>query len=156
MLKRKEVVRVKYESDVPGAVNDSFATIEELGSEMRDAFDNTPESLQNSGVGEARGEAADALENISEPSAPDCACSLNVSIEYVPAKGSSRRARMDDGLQPAYAAIAVIDERIAALDEKEELTDDEQSEHDELTAYRDEIEEMIEEAESVTFPGMYG
>ena len=52
------LLRKKCTKTVLKWVEEAFSIIEELGSDLRDAFENTPESLQESDVGMARDEAA--------------------------------------------------------------------------------------------------
>jgi len=95
---------------VAEAITTAFSTIEELAEEMRKAYDNTPESLQNSGAGEARGEAADALEGIEEPEAPGSIQDLAVVVSQLPLKRkASRGDRLAHGLAYAYAAIEALE-----------------------------------------------
>lgn len=147
---------LKYEGTVAGAVNDAFNVIEELAGEMREAYDSTPESLQSSGVGEARGEAADTLEQISEPDVPGDIAEVAVTFEYLPPKRRASRAdRLADGLQSAAHAIEALE---ALVEEKLPNDGDKIGEldADDVRAVIDEIQGMIDEAEGVSFPGMYG
>lgn len=157
-------VPISVTTTVGDAINTAFSTIEDLASELREAYENTPESLQQSGAGEARGEAADTLENISEPDVPECAQELPVAFTHMPLpRRSSRSDRLADGLGYAYQAIEVIEERIEVLTKQQSDNDKDdsavaetQEEIDALDSLRDEVTTMIEEAESVEFPGMFG
>lgn len=146
MPKRKPI---KYESTVEGAISDAFSIIEELAGEMREAFDNTPEGLQQSGVGEARGTAADELENISEPS--DIAKALGevkVAFEHLPLKRNpSRATRMGEATQ----ILSVVIDTLNGLDFK--ANKEKAEERDALEA---EVQEMHDAADQIEFPGMYG
>lgn len=135
---------------VTDAVSASFGVIEELAEEMREAYDNTPESLQNSGAGEARGEAADALESISDPSDDISEYASQNDVTYtepVAKRKDSRATRLNNGLVSAYAAMEVLE----ALEGQG--SEDEQSE---VESAIEAIQTMIDEAEGVTFPGMFG
>lgn len=150
MAKRTKRVLVDHVSTIGGVVSDAFATIEELGSEMRDAYDNTPESLQNGGVGEARGQAADDLEAISEADVPETFQETEVKWQSMPLKRRASRAdRLSDALEGARAALEVLDE----IRNDEKRSEDEREKADQCHS---DIESMIDEAEAVTFPGMYG
>lgn len=143
MPKRKQPVTTKY--TVADAVSSAFGTIEELANEMREAFDNTPESLQQSGVGEARGEAADALENLSEPDVPESLADLEFEHTTFPIKGwPSRSKRRDEVTSILHAVIDMLDN----IDDDIITTD--------ASSLRDELDNLISEAEEVEFPGMYG
>ena len=64
----------KYEDlklKLADAVSEAFAEVTDLAESMREAYDNTPESLQQSAIGEARDEAASTLEGINEVDVPD-------------------------------------------------------------------------------------
>lgn len=133
----------KYSGTVGSAVSDAFGILEELAEEMREAYDNTPESLQSSPVGEARGEAADALESITEADVPKKFDEVMVKFDYVPVKRPSRAARCSE-------AVEILTQAISAL---EELEGDDDDDRDDTVS---EIQTIIDEAEGVYFPGMFG
>jgi len=159
---------VKYEGTVAEAVSYGFALIQELADEVREAYDNTPESLQNSGAGEMRGIAADELEQITEiDDIPDALGSVAVRFEKKPlTRGVSRAARRDDATFLLGKAIEALEaqkyEEIEALEALEAQGREAQESDDdnEEAAARDElveaIQQMIDDAEAVEFPGMYG
>ena len=157
MAKRKPI---KIETTVGDAVNTAYGVIEELAGEMRDAYDNTPESLQQSGVGEARGEAANTLENISEPDVAEALQHLPVVFEQLPLLRSASRAdRLADGLEYAAQAITALNDRAAVLmldPSSDEAGLARVAELEEVEALVTEIEDMVSEAEGVSFPGMFG
>lgn len=129
---------------IADAVSEAFGDIEMLAEEMRETFDNTPESLQQSGVGEARGEAADALENISEVDVPDSLAQLDV--EWIDAhrpgrRGLSRSKRRDNAVNILQTVISMLDER---------------ENDDDAEGLRDDLDNAVSEMEDVQFPGMYG
>lgn len=135
---------VEKKSTLAEAVEEAWDELQILAEEMREAFDNTPESLQGSGAGEKRGEAADALEDLSEPSVPEALKLVEVTY-YVPAsvpkRGLSRSARRDH-------ACGVLDRLVEVLNEKEE--------NKEAMELAQELEELKDNAEAVEFPGMFG
>jgi sugar (pentulose or hexulose) kinase len=149
-------VPIAIDTTVAGAINTAFGVLEELAEEMREAYENTPESLQSSAVGEARSEAADALESISEPDMPEWAADVAVKFTLLPLKrNASRSARRDEAVEYARQAFEALEahrEQQAAI----ETTDDENTDLiDALDALLDETQTMIDEAEAVEFPGMY-
>lgn len=157
MAKRKFNDR---ELSIEDAISEAFGELQSLGEEMREAFDNTPESLQNSGVGEARGEAADALENISEPDIPTELQGDKFKVKWqvhamTPKQQmkQSRSARRDDALATLNAVAYFLDQ----IDD-EENSDAHYSDEEKEAASTlvDEVRQMIDEAESVDFPGMFG
>lgn len=142
-------IHVHESSSVADAVSEAWSIVEELASEMREAYDNTPESLQQSGVGEARGEAADALENLSEPEVPDAVSELRATFfrPKLP-KRASRAQRLADGLIAAETAVGVVEEWLSENEGHED--------YDEVESFRDELQDFVDEANNVSFPGMYG
>jgi hypothetical protein len=155
------------EMSIGDAVSDAFSALESLGEEMRESYDNTPENFQQSGVGEARGEAADALENLSEPSVPAELEEIKVSWS-VPVLSPSK-ARKQSRSDRRYEATATLQAVISVLEDirdyEPELdaegavvgerlySEDQVSEAD---SFLDEVQNLIDEAEAVEFPGMYG
>jgi hypothetical protein len=142
------------EMSMSEAVSEAMSELQTLAEEMREAFDNTPESLQGGGVGEARGEAADNLENLSEPDVPTSLEAIKVAWsvrELSPSKlrKQSRSDRRNDALETLSAVTAKL----------EEIKDDEASSEElagDAETLRDEIENLMSDAENVEFPGMYG
>ena len=138
-------------STIGDAVSDAIGEIQALAEEMREAYDNTPESLQSSGVGEARGEAADNLEQIEEPDVPEELKDIPVEIlDPKPRKrGYSRASRRD---QSVYILDVVID----ALNTHIDAPDVSQDIKDTAETFRDDLENVKDNAECVEFPGMFG
>lgn len=145
MTKRTKLLpMIDHEMSVSAAISEAFGVIEQLGQEMRDAFDNTPESLQNGGVGERRGEAADALEQIQEPDVPGILAELMVTWQTRRLSPSAMR-RQTRGGKLADAVVTLN----AVRDFLENV-------RDEADALVTDLESMISDAEAVEFPGMYG
>jgi len=164
------------EMSMSDAVSDAFSALESLGEEMRESYDNTPENFQQSGVGEARGEAADALENLSEPSVPSELEEIKVSwsvpvLSPSKARKQSRSDRRYDATATLQAVISALED-IRDYDQPENENEEgealkegdagyEKPEYDEATVeaardFIDEVQNLIDEAEAVEFPGMYG
>lgn len=149
---------IQRETTIEGAVSDAMSEIQSLADEMREAFDNTPESLQNDGVGAARGEAADNLENIQEPDVPTELQGEKFTFKYnevqlAPSKmrNRSRAGRRDDACSGLYHLIEFLE----SLEEDEK--DIYSKEEVEAAAnFKEEVQTLIDEAEAVEFPGMYG
>jgi hypothetical protein len=120
---------------------DARTDLEDLAEEMREAYDNTPESLQNSGVGERRGEVADELENLpSEEDVPEDLQEVEIEYPVLVKNKKSRSNRRDDAVSALQAIIEKID--------GENLKSDHES-------FRDHVQELIDGAEAVDFPVMY-
>lgn len=147
MATKKEPI--KTETSISAAVNTTFSGIEEIGGEMREWFDNMPENLQGGSKGDEVSEAADTLENISEPDVPACIADREFTvITYPLKKRASRSDRLDDYLDYARQAV---DDMQQALDEPHFSEEEKQ----EIETCIEETQSMIDEAEGVCFPGMY-
>ena len=123
---------------------------------MRDAYDNTPESLQNDGVGAARGEAADALENINEPDVPTELQGDNFKVKWtvkILSPSAQRRQSRSDRRYEAVETLNQVVQYLGEIQDDEKMSDDVK---DAATILIDEIQTVIDEAEAVEFPGMYG
>lgn len=149
---------IERELTIEDAVSEAHGELVSLGEEMREAYDNTPESLQESPVGEARGEAADALENISEPEVPTELQGKKFKVKWtvraLTAKQQARRsrsARRDE-------AVETLNQVVLRLNEIAEGSDGtlDQDTKDAASNFEDDVQQIIDEAEAVEFPGMYG
>lgn len=174
MAKAKLPVEHTYE--IEGAVSDGFGALEELGSEMRERFDNAPENLQQTDTNQRVSEAADTLEGLSQPDVPDCIAGVDCSFKSVPNKRTSRAARRDDAIEILDAAKSAAE---SWLEENEEIevgedipdgdggegatkkaTDEDVQEREslrgEVETFIQEMDDLISEASDVEFPGMFG
>jgi hypothetical protein len=150
-----------HKGSLADAVSEAFSELQSLGEEMRDAFDNTPESLQQSAVGEARGEAADALEGLDEPDVDDMFGSVPVEWSTFHKRRESRSLRRDNACSALDQAISALqalqddDEAIKAItaEHTDKSIDDIKEAAESL---RDDLERLKDDAEAVEFPGMYG
>ena len=147
---------IQSKLSIADAVSEAFSEITSLGDEVREAYDNTPESLQNSSIGEARDECASALEQINEPDVPEELGKIEVEV-YRPSRTPkqqaklSRRERRDDAVQIMDAVMQRLDEYLDGTENSPK-----QDIREEAQALRDEIELAKDEAEQVEFPGMRG
>ncbi|KAA5538588.1 hypothetical protein FYK55_27255 [Roseiconus nitratireducens] len=132
-------------------VNDAYEIVAELAEEMEEAFENTPESLQDSDIGQAREEAASQLESISAdaPEVPDSLQEYKV-IHFPSKSGKSRADRAGVAAGILRAAIGAVRQH---LDPPPKLPRSERKSIDEFLV---QLERDIDEIESVEFPGMYG
>ncbi|HEX2557439.1 MAG TPA: hypothetical protein VHK86_03880, partial [Nitrososphaera sp.] len=132
---------------------EAYGELQTLGEEMREAYDNTPESLQNSGVGEARGEAADNLENISEPNVPEELMGDKFTFKF-----NSSTKKKTSRSDRRYEAVETLQAVSAFLGDIEENRDGKYSKEEVQAAsdFVQDIDQMVDEAEAVDFPGMYG
>lgn len=169
---RKKAERVAEQSTMQGLIEGAFSVFSELADEMREAFDNTPENLQQSGVGEARGMAADELENnVDAPEVPEWLTDAPVS--YFP-ETKKRQSRSDRRGQATYELQQCIDALERLLDESgaghndqaqeeavdnaitDEQRDESESRQGDIEELRDELQNAIDSVDGVEFPGMYG
>jgi hypothetical protein len=132
-------------------ISSAFSELSGLAEEMREGFDN----MESNGLGstpkcERYGEAADALENISEVEAPDWLSSVAITytemVNKRKGRGPSRDVRRNN-------AVAILQAALQAAQDLEDFDEGQEEERDEFCT---ELENAIGEAEGVEFPGMYG
>lgn len=132
----------RFTTTVETLVEDAYQGVEELTQEMRDWYDNLPESFQNADKGERINDAADTLENIvnNKPELSDAA--MKTEVVFLP--------HFDTNSRPKRAAeyADMMSTAAMALRERE----DEESEDGDTA---DTLENDSSELESVEFPGMY-
>ncbi len=143
------------------AVELAYGEFEALAGEMRDAFDNTPENLQGSGVGAAREQAADDLEQLDEPTVPKLLEDMIVSWQErsMSAKQLSRMTRAerrDAGINILESIISDLDKKLEEVDEIDDTVDGKQEQIEEIKSFRDDIENLIDNAAAIEFPGRDG
>lgn len=93
---------------------------------------------------------ASRLENLSEPDAPAELADITVSWQTAPVKRrQSRASRRDDALCGLNAVVEKLDE----IAEDETRSEDDR---EAATSLRDEVQSLIDDAEAVELPGMYG
>lgn len=126
---------------IADAVSSAFSDLQELGEEMREAFDNTPESLQQGDVGQRREAAADALESISEVDVPEKFADVEIEVSLISDRKMSRPKRRDN----AVAMLQAVTGYLEGLDED-----------DEADSFCSDLDNAIAEADDVDFPGMFG
>lgn len=123
---------------VASLIDSAFDEIQSLAWEMREAFDCTPENLQNSEVGQRREDAADSLENLLD--CPEILPWLDgIVTKFTYRRTRSRRDR-------AYEAVCML--RTSAEAIRVRIV--------ELQCYADDLLNTAEELDCVEFPGMYG
>jgi hypothetical protein len=135
------------------AVSEAFSELQSLAEEMREAFDNTPESLQRSGVGEAREAAADALEQIEKIEVPKPLKEIEIELldlhQGGGKRGLSRPKRRDNAVNIIENVISLLDDIHGDEKKSEDI-------RDAANELRDSLENAKDSAEGVEFPGMYG
>ena len=146
--------RPTREMSVADAVSEACGDLAQLGEEMREWADSMEEKFSGTEKYDRVSGTADALENISEPEAPDWAKSTMTTIVDLPARkrGYSRSDRCSHAISILEDAYNLCDERVSELGDD----DNTQEERETIETYRDEIEEIKGIAEEADFPGMYG
>lgn len=135
------------------AVGEAFGELECLAEEMRDWAGNIEEKFSSTQKYEDVSTAADSLENIQQPDIDDTLGEIEITIQDpTPSrKPRSRATRCGDACNILSNCISALEE-FASFDSadtdeaKVELADD----------LRGELENVMSEAESVEFPGMFG
>jgi hypothetical protein len=139
---------MKYEvkeMELSEVISTACGVFADLADELQEAYDNTPENIQNSAVGEARQEAADALSSLDQPSVHESieATKIKVSIPVRSPSASaklSRSSRRDD-------AVMLLQN---ALDQLSEQPEPHYAHVDQLI---EELDQLIGEVEAIDFPG---
>ena len=151
---------------IADGISQAFSEIEELGSSMREWFDNCNENLQQSDKMQTVEQTADTLEGLSEPDLPDWLTPEQSDegprFDHVEANitplAYSRRSRATRCSDTASLLQNIVD-RLNEIEEEEEAKkekDKNQDKIDEIGSLRDELENAISELEGCEFPGMYG
>ena len=132
-------------------VDEAYEEIADLRDEMQEAFDNTPESLQETEVAQARSEAASQLDIFADdsPSVPESISS--VSIILYPSPNQTSRADRAGGV-----AVMLRDVSQAARQFMAGTAKLKKAELKEIREFCDQLEAHADEIENVEFPGMFG
>ena len=138
--------------DCASALDDARTQLEELGQEMRDWFDNMPENLQGGDKGCAVDEAANSLESATGylEDAPECATKVpQFSVEGMTKKRPTRAYRCGYACSIITSTIEAVQTYLAGKEIPEDVSD-------ELEEWVSSLQACLDEAEGVTFPGMFG
>lgn len=153
---------------IADALDNGKSQLEELRDEVRDVYDNMPESLQGGDRGQRLEECASTLDEVdnvtlcdelSNSSRDDGTDALG-GVRFTHVDGSKRRmsraARRDEAVALLRDALDAIQQ---ALDEDDDRPKGEQryvEQRDEIESTVDEVTSLCDAAESADFPGMYG
>jgi hypothetical protein len=131
----------KYRNLLTDTIRSAFEEISQLTYEMEEAYDNTPEPLKKSDVGDRRGAAAFALDRLNEPLVPVSLRGDEHLIERKEISGSKlfRPARRDNVASSLQACV----DYLARL------------RNDDAEHLKKEIQEIIRQLKDVDFPGMF-
>lgn len=170
----EKIKQLKYTARLDDVISGACGELANLAEEIRSWYDSLPEGLQQADKGQQLDECANQLENISEPDVPDFARAMAV---YAPPmlNVNSRGDRRDDCVHQLQQAVQMLQdakemEQFALFHEEQgrtvhlfqearkgqeqpEETAEEQK--DALQALVDELDNIINDAESAEFPGMY-
>jgi hypothetical protein len=136
------------------SVADAFASLQSLGEECREIVDNANENLQQTSRIQTFDETASTLENISEPTIPECVADLPITV-YT--QQSARKGRSESRSVRRDNEVSVL--RSAQEAVSTWLEDDENEKHEEredVEQFANDLEEVASEAEGCEFPGMFG
>lgn len=147
---------------VSAAVEDSYASLQELRDEVQEAYDNTPDSLKQSESGSAREECVSALDQFCDD-APDLdGLELSEVLDLRVVYGGNRRRRQsrsdrrDDVVRSMHAAADVLEGWVAnaeSEDDESAATKYDEDHLAEVTAVVERLREHADEADGVEFPG---
>lgn len=146
MPKKAKVSQV-LTSTVSSLVSDAFSELQGLGEELREWYDNLPEQFQ-----ENRSDiddAASALEYLEEPDeCPEVVAAVEVKYYNTMRNRTGRSARGSQATHELGCAVAAMEEWMEGNAEHKD--------HDDVEAFRDSVQALIDEADGVEYPGMYG
>ena len=145
------------------AVEDAISNLEELGNECREIVDNASDGLKETSRIQTFDETAGTLEGISAPDIPECVADLSMTVTTQQStrkgRGESRAVRCANEVAVLSAARDAVDEWInTRTGEIEDEGGDVDADEDVQAAveFVGELENIISDAESCEFPGMYG
>jgi hypothetical protein len=148
-------------ASLDGLVSDALSEMQSLRDEMTEWKDNMEERLSNTPKYEEVSECVDSLEQFcdNEPTIPVAVPEgLTVELTWDEKKGKSRQSR-NDRMSSAVMDIQRVAEHVREFvddhGEDHACWDDEGPSYDDWDQYATELEDLISEAEGVSFPGMY-
>jgi len=137
------LLRHVFTKTVEEIVDAAYDAVTDLGSEMQEIFDNTPDSLQYTEVGMARQEAASSALGIGENKPEVPAPLTGLEVFRLPIAASSRGAQAHDAAQALEAVIEAA-EALSKTEQKE------------CKDFLDQLSQDAEAIEEIEFPGMFG
>ena len=184
--KKKFDKTTTHHSNVAAVIDDAYNAIQELGGEFREIVDNAPENLQNNDLNTQRGETADACESLDQPEVRSTILSeLDVSYTedngkvYRGRQSQSRACKASNIAGMFRAAADAVSEWASDNPDDVPEYDDEKSEEEQSEEYKawaakgfdkddyevareeadelaDGLNEIADEIEGMSFPGMFG
>ena len=147
-LEHKRRHFTKRLGDLLAAAYDGIA---KLQAEMESAFDNTPEGLRDSAIGEARAEAAERLEAVAEnlPELPEAFAAIKLT-HYPSTARKTRSERAADAADMLRQVAEAIRQHVEA---SKTLKSPDRKKASEVC---DQLDVDVKEIEEIEFPGMFG
>lgn len=167
--KKKRKPRPTYKAQqMQGDFNDvssAFSDLEGLRDEVREIVDNASDGLRETQRIQTLESTADTLDGVSEPDLPSCleghTFGYAIMVNTNPKKGASRSVRCANACAVFSAAAEAARDLLTESQERRDTPDaseDDISADDEggVETFIDECEEVVNECESLEFPGMFG
>lgn len=132
------------------AIASAYEGIDNLAEEMDNWASGMEEgNLANSEKCQLAREAADSLQNVSQPDVPEFLQETDVYWNEQVKRNEPRWLRLANIVQCLQAVV----EKLSELSEDESTKEEQREEIDQL---KDEVESTLSDIESVEFPGMFG
>lgn len=143
------------------AVEDAISNLEELGNECREIVDNASDGLKETSRIQTFDETAGTLEGISAPDIPECVADLPMTVTTQQStrrgRGESRAVRCANAVALLQAASEAAQQWLDDTDcQPEDMSSEKEEQRDEVQTFIDELDNIVGDAESCEFPGMYG
>lgn len=123
----------KYKGILEDALEEIHGKVTDLGEELREWFDNSPEGLQNSDKMQRVSDAADTLEGLEKPEVPEAFAQRVVTYQWYTTK--AKPSRVD-----RLTTLSVFLDYIANTLEEDD--DEERELREAIEAYKDELESI--------------
>lgn len=132
-------------------IEEAYNDFELLQQEIEQWYDNMPENLQGSLLGETLDNTNTELQDLEKPDIPDAIQTLEVT--YIPMGGDSRADRCADACGSLKAVIRAC-EKLIAVTEANVSEDQAREELEGVQELIDELQEDVDTAEALEFPAM--
>jgi cysteinyl-tRNA synthetase len=148
-MTKQNLRAVPCSCSLQGAVEDGYSRLQELMNECQEIVDNAPDSLRDSQRIQTLEETASQLQDSDDtPEVPEAIAELivNYTEDQRKSKSQSRSTRCAEACDLLGAAKGTA----------EEWLEENEDNDDEVQSLIDALDEMISNAESCEFPGMFG
>lgn len=151
-MAKQAVKSEQKEYTLEDLLSEARSELEELGEAVRESYDNMPEGLQGSAIGEARDEAANTLEGLDSPEVPAAYAGNKIIYHWFPSrkKNPSKRDLLDAILDKVETVLTTLQEKHDELDEADDDKKD-QDKIDELANAIEEIERLKDDCDGIEF-----